>query len=146
MKTAALLSLTALTTLGLSLAGAASAQYLTLIGFVEFEAHYGENYDLEDAAVRELDFAVDGRLNFDYTNATKSGLEWGAHLELDLQGSDGNIIQEPDAVDGSAVYFNGGYVFVNSALGNVKMGDTGDAAETKNHLHVCLTSAPVGQI
>lgn len=118
-------------------AGGAQAQDLTIGGFLEFEAHYGENYDAVDAQVDGLDFATDGRLNFDYSNASKAGLEWGMHFELDLQGSDGAGIQEVgDVVDGDVVEFNDGYVFVNSALGNIKMGDTGDAAGTSNQLNV----------
>ncbi len=142
MKTMLLFSASALATLAWF--GQAAAQDLILTGFLEFEAHYGEAYDAEDAQVRDLDFAVDGRLNFDYSNASKAGLEWGMHLELDLQGSDGSDIKEPDVVDGSAVYFNDGYVFVNSALGNISMGDTGDAAETLNHLHVPIL--PLGAL
>ncbi len=126
-------------------ASSAFAQDLTISGFMEFEAHYGENYDLEDSEVDSLDFATDGRLNFDYSNATKSGLAWGMHLELDLQGSDDAGIQLPgDVVDGDAVEFNDGYVFVNSALGNIKMGDTGDAAGTSNQLNVPIL--PLGAI
>ncbi len=123
----------------------AFAQQLTVSGFLEFEAHYGENYDAEDTQVTQLDFATDGRLNFDYSNASKAGLEWGMHFELDLQGSDDSFIKGPgDVVDGDAVSFNDGYVFVNSALGNIKMGDTDDAAGTSNHLHVPLL--PLGAI
>lgn len=142
MKSTLLLSTAVLVPLALSVP--AAAQGLALSGFLEFEAHYGENYDWEDQQVRDMDFAVDGRLNFDYARSSKAGLEWGMHFELDLQGSDGTFVAQPDVVDGSAVNFNDGYVFVNSALGNIKMGDTGDAAETKNHLHVPIL--PMGAL
>ncbi len=119
------------TTAVVAFAGVAAAQDLTVGGFLEFEAAYGENYDAEDSQVQDLDFGVDGRLNFDYSNSTKSGLEYGMHFELDLYQSDGT----EDYLDADSVSFNDGYVFINSALGNVKMGDTGDANEAANQLH-----------
>ncbi len=124
------------TTAVVAFAGAAAAQDLTISGFVAFEAAYGENYDLGAGirSVDDLDFGVDARLNFDYSNSTKSGLEYGAHLELDMYSSD----ETPaDILWGqSLVGFNDGYVFINSALGNVKMGDTGTAGAASNQLNV----------
>ncbi len=86
--------------------GVASAQDLTVSGFLEFESHYGIDYDTDfdpsDDQVTQLDFAVDGRLNFDYSNSTKSGLEYGMHFELDLYQSDDDpsippSLQNPEA-------------------------------------------------
>lgn len=153
-----------------AMAGLASAQNLTIGGFVEFQAVFGENYDLErtltwadpgetiidsyntSTGVRDLDFGVDARLNFDYSNSTKSGLEYGAHFELDLYQSDTETLttssaadyytsdyytaQKQDFLTGDYVQFNDAYVFINSALGNVKLGDTGDASEASNQLNV----------
>ncbi len=125
------------TTAVVAFAGVAAAQDLTIGGFLEFEAAYGTNYDL-GAGVRsvdDLDFGVDGRLNFDYSNSTKSGLEYGMHFELDLYSSDHS--SPVDYLNGpqSGVAFNDGYVFINSSLGNVSMGDTGTAGEAANQLH-----------
>jgi len=117
-------------------AGAAAAQDLSIGGFVEFEAYYGDNYDVgAGRSIDDLDFAVDAGLNFDYSQSTKSGLEYGMHFELDMLSSDADGV---DFINGgqSTVAFNDGYVFINSALGNVKMGDTGDAGEAANQLHV----------
>ncbi len=86
-----------------------------------------------DGQVTQLDFVVDGRMSFDYGQATKAGLEYGAHWELDFQSSDIN-----DFVSGDFVAFNDGYVYINSSLGNVKLGDTGDAGYASNQLHVPL--------
>ncbi len=122
------------TTAVVAFAGAAAAQDLTIGGFMQFEAAYGENYDAEDSQVQELDFGVDGRLNFDYSNSTKSGLEYGMHFELDLYQSDG----VEDYLTGDSVSFNDGYVFINSALGNVSMGDAGSAGSAGNQLHTPL--------
>jgi opacity protein-like surface antigen len=94
-----------------------------------------------------LDFAVDGRVNFDYAAATKSGLEYGAHFELDLYQSDDDAQQTlattalaklwpTDIATGDVVEFNDGYVYVNTALGNLSFGDTGLAGEATNQLHV----------
>lgn len=130
------------TTAVVALAGAASAQDLTVGGFLEFEAHYGDNYDLgaSTRSVDDLDFAVDAGLNFDYSNSTKSGLEYGMHFELDMYSSDDHTPTQLspyyDYRSNSPVAFNDGYVFINSALGNVKMGDTGTAGEAANQLHV----------
>lgn len=141
------------------LAGGAYAQDLTLSGFLEFEAIYGDNYDLDgveftisgdggSGGIDDLDFGVDGRLNFDYSNSTKSGLEYGVHFELDLYQSDGvrynpdsdyysvNGFGDEDRLIGDSVAFNDGYVFINSALGNVKLGDAGAAGAASNQLHV----------
>lgn len=166
------------TTAVVSLAGASSAQDLTIGGFVAFEAIYGANYDWDTVeafvaaangraysngrSIDDLDFGIDGRLNFDYSNSTKSGLEYGVHLELDVyqsdeslrtQDSDGLLIAEgqtwalpggwaeygaskPDRLVGDGVSFNDGYIFINSALGNVKLGDAGAAGAASNQLHV----------
>lgn len=160
-----------LTTAAFALAGASQAQDLTIGGFLEFEAIYGANYDFDAVlyyesggegngrSINDLDFGVGGRLNFDYSNATKAGLEYGAHFELDLYQSDGvdyadlsggNIdpgnaaagagavygIGDEDRLIGDSVSFNDGYVFINSALGNVKLGDAGAAGSASNQLHV----------
>ncbi len=128
-----------MTTAVVAFAGAAAAQDLTIGGFLEFEAAYGENYDLgEGRSIDNLDYGVDGRLNFDYSNSTKSGLEYGMHFELDLYSSDATGTPYPwDILDGgqSAVSFNDGYVFINSALGNVKMGDTGSAGDATDVIY-----------
>lgn len=134
------------TTAVVAFAGAAAAQDLTLGGFVEFEAAYGSDWDRESGdgvrSIDDLDFAVDAGLNFDYSNSTKSGLEYGMHFELDMYSSDdGDIL----AGGQSAVAFNDGYVFINSALGNVAMGDTGTAGEASNQLNVPFL-LPVGAI
>lgn len=98
-------------------------------------------------------------MNFDYSNSTKSGLEYGAHFELDLYQSDGQTystalgipitegvtgsnllgiygLGKEDRLIGDGVSFNDGYVFINSALGNVKLGDAGAAGAASNQLHV----------
>ncbi len=144
------------TSAAVAFGGVALAQDLTVGGFLEFESHYGVNYDAgADAAddqVTQLDFAVDGRLNFDYSNSTKSGLEYGAHFELDLYQSDDDATTSfaslplrnnvpllavfSDVAFGDVVEFNDGYVFLNSALGNLSLGDTGVAGEAANQLHV----------
>lgn len=145
------------TSAAVALGGFAQAQDLTVGGFLEFESHYGENYDVgadpADDQVTQLDFAVDGRLNFDYSNSTKSGLEYGAHFELDLYQSDDDpattdfalpplrnagpvLAVGSDIAFGDVVEFNDGYVFLNSALGNLAFGDTGIAGEATNQLHV----------
>jgi len=126
------------TTAVVAFAGAAAAQDLTIGGFVEFEAAYGSDWDREAGdgvrSIDDLDFAVDAGLNFDYSISTKSGLEYGMHFELDMYSSDagGDILNGGQ----SDVLFNDGYVFINSALGNVKMGDTGTAGEASNQLNV----------
>lgn len=130
------------TTAVVALAGSSLAQDLTIGGFVEFEADYGDNYDLGNGvrSVDDLDFSVDAGLSFDYSNSTKSGLEYGAHFELDMFSSDAHsgTGHFDDIHDGgqSDVAFNDGYVFINSALGNVSMGDTGTAGEASNQLNV----------
>lgn len=43
---------------------------------------------------------------------------------------------KPDRLLGDEVAFNDGYVFINSALGNVKLGDAGAAGAASNQLHV----------
>lgn len=92
-----------LTTACLAAASSVAAQDLSLSGYLEFEAAYGENYDVEriigpdglfgflhlsDSRIRNLDSGVDGNLNIDYANSTKSGLEYGAHFELGVYKSD----------------------------------------------------------
>ena len=124
------------TTAVVAFAGAAAAQDLTIGGFVAFDAVYGDNYDLgAGRSIDDLDFGVDARLNFDYSASTKSGLGYGAHFELDMYSSD--VTKEPaDALEGqSDVSFNDGYVFINSALGNVAMGDAGKAGAASNQLN-----------
>jgi len=120
------------TTAVVAFAGAAAAQDLSIGGFMEFEAAYGDNYDLGAGArsIDDLDYGVDGRLNFDYSQSTKSGLEYGMHFELDLYQS-----EDGDYLTGDYVQFNDGYVFINSALGNVSMGDAGKAGAAANQLH-----------
>jgi hypothetical protein len=123
------------TTAALALAGTAVAQDLTIGGFVEFQAAYGDNYDVgAGRSIDDLDFGVDARLNFDYAASTKSGLEYGAHFELDLYSSD----ETPTDIywGQSLVDFNDGYVFINSALGNVALGDAGKAGAASNQLNV----------
>lgn len=134
------------TTAVVALAGSSLAQDLTIGGFVEFEADYGDNYDLGEnvRSVDDLDFSVDAGLNFDYSNSTKSGLEYGAHFELDMFSSDAHpttIVDSDSFFDihnggQSDVLFNDAYVFINSALGNVKLGDTGTAGKASNQLNV----------
>jgi outer membrane protein OmpU len=124
------------TTAVVAFAGAAAAQDLTIGGFVAFDAVYGDNYDLgAGRSIDDLDFGVDARLNFDYSASTKSGLGYGAHFELDMYSSD--VTKEPaDALEGqSDVSFNDGYVFINSALGNVAIGDAGKAGAASNQLN-----------
>ncbi len=84
------------------------------------------------------------------------------HFELDLYQSDGTTlvvenmpaaavraegdtgggpsslygITSEDRLIGDGVSFNDGYVFINSALGNVKLGDAGAAGSASNQLHV----------
>ncbi len=137
---------------GLACAQGVMAQELIMSGFLEFESHFGENYDSSQTTanqVTQLDFAIDGRLNFDYANATESGLEYGAHFELDFYQSDDDNGRLPtanvraagpyfgsDIAAGDLVEFNDGYVFIKSALGTLSLGDTGFAGKAKNQLHV----------
>lgn len=128
------------TTAVVAFAGAAAAQDgVSVSGFMEFEAAYGENYDFaadNGRSIDDLDFAVDGGLNFDYSVSTKAGIEYGMHFELDLMSTD--TTGTADYYDGgqSTVEFNDGFVFINSALGRVAMGDTGEAGEASNQLNV----------
>lgn len=134
-------------------ASAALAQDLTVGGFLEFESHYGIDYDSSFVGaqdqVTQLDFAVDGRLNFDYSNATKSGLEYGMHFELDMYQSDDDALISQvgaplpvfplffsDIATGDVVEFNDGYVFINTSLGNLAFGDAGVAGKASNQLNV----------
>lgn len=70
------------------------------------------------------------------------------HMELDVFQSDGEAYDDyyyqfsdglfpaDDIKSGDGIAFNDGYVFINSALGNIKMGDTGAAGLAKNQLNV----------
>ncbi len=140
---------------------AASANDLLVSGYLQFDADYGTNYDSHifpdyEDQVTNLDFAVEGRLNFDYAASTKAGLEYGMHMELDLFQSDGETYDDyyyqlggglfpvDDVKSGDGVTFNDGYVFINSALGNIKLGDTGAAGLAKNQLNVPVL--PIGAL
>jgi len=133
------------TTALVAFAGAASAQGLSVTGFLEFEALYGDGYDYQAGqpalsggdSIDELDFRTDARLNFDWSNSTKSGLEYGMHFELDMDKTDGS-----DNFGASGIAYNDGYVFINSALGKVSMGDAGNADRSANGMssHVPYTS------
>ncbi len=142
--------------------GAAQANDLTVSGYLEFLADYGKNYDSHysdtESQVTELDFSVEGRLNLDYMASTKAGLEYGMHMELDVYQSDGEAETDhifesildrtfyafDDVKSGDGVSFNDGYVFINSALGNIKLGDTGVAGLAKNQLNVPIL--PLGAL
>lgn len=132
-------------------ATSAWSQDLTLSGFMQFDADYGVAYDEHYSSssqdeVTTLDFSAVGRVNFDYSQSTKSGLEYGAHFELDLYQSDGErgsfltewegLTPYDDITSGDDVEFNDGYVFINSALGTIKLGDTGAAGKARNQLNV----------
>ncbi len=99
------------------------SQDLTVGGFMRFDAYYGVAYDEHTATstpdeVTSLDFAAVGRLDFDYSQATKSGLEYGAHFELDLYQSDGErgsyftewegLTPYDDIASGDGLEFNDG--------------------------------------
>ncbi len=140
-----------LLTVGLAaglLAGAVNSQELVLSGFVEFEGYALDDVDA-DSRVSYLDAAVDAGLTFDYSNSSKAGLAYGAHFELDLFQSDDdrdgeNLIDNEDVVEGDSVDFNDGYVFIDSALGYVGLGDTGTAGRADNQLRVPLL--PLGAL
>lgn len=96
-----------------------------------------------------MDHGVSGRLNLDYATTAPSGIEYGAHAELDLFQSDGDLISvasrnvaaagpilRADAVIGDFIDFEDGYVFIKSSLGKVALGDTGLAGKASNQLHV----------
>ncbi len=156
MKTSSLLLLALASSVALlGQSGLASANDLIVGGELEVSADYGVNYDSHTengtfSQVTELDFSVQGRLDFDYMASTKSGLEYGMHMELDVYQSDGvadtapyweNILDRTffyfdDALTGDGISFNDGYVFINSALGNIKLGDTDPAGLAKNQLNV----------
>lgn len=122
------------------------AQELKVGGFLEFEARYGDNYDI-DGSVDELAYGVDGALNFDYKHSTKAGLEYGAHFELDF-------FQSDDLLDGElrgmpsydVALFNDGYVYVNTAFGKVSIGDVDVAGRASNQLNVPMFSSGAFQI
>lgn len=145
------------------LAPNASAQFLTIGGFLEAE-HY--NFDRVDAdsSVSNLDFVIDGRLDIDAKWDSKIGITLGAHLELDLEqsdhdqdGDDGStgrgfdplgllaglpltkgLVEDEDALDQDLVAFNDGYLYLDSALGLLALGDTGPAGFAENQLQVPL--------
>lgn len=131
---------------GLASAHAALAQDLKVTGFLEFEGHYGANFDTA-GPVRDLGFGVDGALNFDYSHTTKAGLEYGAHLELDFYQSDDLLDGE---LRGLASYdvaqFNDGYVYVDGAFGRLALGDVDVAGRANNQLNVPLFANGAYQI
>lgn len=92
-------------------------------------------------------------------------MEYGAHAELDFYSSDRELgladrfpltiegllglilipadrdlllvaVQKSDDLGPNSLTFNDGYVYVNSALGLVMLGDTGTAGEAANQLNV----------
>lgn len=122
------------------LAGVVNSQELLVSGFLEFETYILDDVDA-DSSVSNVDAAVDGRLNFDYANDTKAGLRYGMHFELDMFQSDDdldgeNVVDNADLVAGDSVDFNDGYVFLNSSLGDIALGDTGTAGRAANQLRV----------
>lgn len=130
------------------LASAVDSQELLLSGFVEFEGYALEDVDA-DSRVSNLDAAVDAGLTFDYQHDSKTGLRYGAHLELDMFQSDDdkdgeNILTNSDIIAGDSADFNDGYVFLDSALGYLAMGDTGTAGRGVNQLRVPFL--PLGAI
>ncbi len=130
----------------LAMAQTAQAQDLEISGFLEFESHFGARFDPK-GPVEELGFGVDGGLNFDYKHQTKSGLEYGAHLELDLYQSDDLLDGE---LRGAASYdvalFNDGYVYVDGAFGRLALGDVDVAGRANNQLNVPLFANGAYQI
>ena len=109
------------------------------------------NADPSQDQVTQLDFAVDGRLDFDYSATARSGITYGAHFELDLFQSDDDALSmfsqdvralipvrpfNSDIATGDTISFNDGYVFIDSALGYLALGDTGVAGKAKNQLKV----------
>lgn len=126
----------------------ASSQELLVSGFLEFETYGLQDVDA-DSAIPEVDAALDGRLNLDYGNGTKAGLSYGMHMELDFFQSDDdvdgeNVLDNADLVAGDSVEFNDGYVYINSSLGDVSLGDTGTAGRAANQLRVPML--PLGAL
>ncbi len=147
----------------LSAAPSAKAQFLTIGGFLEAEMYNFDRVDA-DSSVQNLDFVVDGRLDIDAKWESKVGIALGAHLELDLEQSDDDLdgddgssgrgfdplgllaglpltkglVEDEDALDQDLVAFNDGYLFFDSALGFVALGDTGPAGYAVNQLQVPL--------
>lgn len=145
--------------LATTFATSAWSQNLTLSGFMRFDAHYGVAYDEHYSTpgndqVTELDFAAVGRIEADYSKSTKSGLEYGMHRELDVYQSDGDrgsffeawegLTPWDDITSGDGVEFNDGYIFLKSALGDIKLGDTGPAGKARNQLNVPIL--PMGAL
>ena len=141
----------------------ASAQYLTIGGFLEAEAYNFDRVDA-DSHVSNLDFVIDGRLDVDAGWKSKSGIDLGVHFELDLEQSDDDkdatngttgrgfdplgllaglpltksLIEDEDALDQDLVSFNDGYLYFDSALGYIALGDRGSAGMAQNQLLVPL--------
>lgn len=115
-------------------------------GFLEFESHFGANFDAT-GPLEQLGFAADGQLNFDYKQTTHAGLEYGGHLELDLYQSDDLLDGE---LRGSPSYdvaqFNDGYVYVKGSFGQVSLGDVDVAGRANNQLNVPLFANGAYQI
>lgn len=103
-------------------AGVATAQEVSLGGEVEFTYAIGETADDHDQDFEDLDFGTETELKVSYSNSTKAGLEYGANVEIDGKASDGAT--GVDALPTDGISFDDVYIFVNSALGNVKMGET----------------------
>lgn len=117
----------------------------------------------DDGGFNNLDFGVEARLTIDYSNETKAGLSYGAHFELDMNQSDvdtlastgtpflfydrdmiyheGTLVEsiameKQDKFASDSISFNDGYVYLSSAFGTFKLGDTGSAGEASNQLNV----------
>lgn len=130
------------------IAGMATSQELLVSGFLEFETYGLQDVDA-DSAIPEIDAAIDGRLVLDYGNDTKAGLAYGMHMELDFYQSDDdidgeNLLDNSDLVAGDSVEFNDGFVYLNSSIGNVSLGDTGTAGRAANQLRVPML--PLGAL
>ncbi len=139
----------------------AAAQYLTIGGFLEAEAYNFDRVDA-DSDVSNLDFVIDGRLEVNAGWQSKSGIDLGIHFELDLEQSDDDkdatngttgrgfdplgllaglpltksLIEDEDALDQDLVTFNDGYLYFDSALGYIALGDTGSAGMAEQQLQV----------
>jgi predicted porin len=81
-------------------------------GFVGFVAGINLGDTNSDEFDRDYQFASDGRLQFDISNTTDSGLEYGARIRVDNVSTTSNF-----DVDRA-------YVFVKGSFGNVQLGDT----------------------
>ncbi len=139
----------------------ASAQFLTIGGFLEAELYNFDRVDT-DSSVANLDFVVDGRLDIDARWESKMGVTLGAHVELDLEQSDDDIdgddgsygrgfdplgllaglpltkslVEDEDALDQDLVAFNDAYLYLDTVFGLVALGDTGPAGFAENQLQV----------